>query len=401
MLLLENVHRLHARRWSLPYPEYARAFVPFANALQYEGPEVIKRICGHLREEITKFAYAHSKVYRGRNSINKGDLANKDEWYVPGFDVASAATSGSSTGQSFTYLRWNATFNEIEANQHYLAVLREFNQQHARHILYFMLDRPGEPGGTDLVRRLRTTDIMVSHGLKEKATVHEVIKNFTYYFNYHRFYEDLFEYLSYTPIDVVLAPAPVISALAWQARRLGYKRRIAPLLSTTGEKPQQEDLDFFKNSGLFDHWCDHMRCWDGGVTFYSCQYGVRHLIDGLAWAEEHDGKLVSTDYYSLPSPFVSYWNGDQCRISEHYQRCACGRHYREFKVSRTRPFSVNGLISIELAAVHDPRIKRMEADSHFLRVFTTESLESSLRSQIRSLYPNVMVNFITEEANDS
>jgi hypothetical protein len=105
MLLLENVRNLHARRWSLRYPDYAHAFVPFANVMQYEDPATIKQLCAHLREEITKFACNYSKVYRGRNQVTKTDLANKDEWYVAGFDVASAATSGSTTGSPFTYLR--------------------------------------------------------------------------------------------------------------------------------------------------------------------------------------------------------------------------------------------------------------------------------------------------------
>jgi hypothetical protein len=173
------------------------------------------------------------------------------------------------------------------------------------------------------------------------------------------------------------------------------------VLSTTGEKTHQKDLDFCKESGLFDHWCDHMRCWDGGATFYSCQYGTRHLIDGLAWVEEHDTKLVSTDYYSFPSPFVSYWNGDHCKIDSDYQKCACGRYYRPFEMLHTRPFSMNGLVSLELAAVRDRRIKRMEMAEGFLRVFTSEPLESSLRRDVRALYPKVLVNFVTEEPNDS
>jgi hypothetical protein len=39
---------------------------------------------------------------------------------------------------------------------------------------------------------------------------------------------------------------------------------------------------------------------------------------------------------------VNYWNGDFCRISDRYQRCDCGRLYREFEFLDNRPFSLKG-----------------------------------------------------------
>jgi hypothetical protein len=94
--------------------------------------------------------------------------------------------------------------------------------------------------------------------------------------------------------------------------------------------------------------CDHMRCWDGGAGFWTCLHGTYHLMDNLSWAEESDGRLVCTDYFNLAAPFFRYWNGDFCRITDTYQRCECGRLYRDFEFLENRPFALKGRSILEI-----------------------------------------------------
>jgi hypothetical protein len=68
---------------------------------------------------------------------------------------------------------------------------------------------------------------------------------------------------------------------------------------------------------------DWMRCWDGGATFYTCEYGNRHLVDMLAAVAVVDGQLISSDLFNLAQPFVNYANGDRVTLYT-AGHCRCG-----------------------------------------------------------------------------
>ncbi len=405
MLFLDDPLLLYRRRKSYILSEYLKEHLNQVHVLQYHAGQDIKKICRHLSHELTKYATENSPVYATHQGvISKEHLENKDKWYVKGFQAHTATTGGSTTGKPFHYLRWATHYNQIEGDYHYKAILDEFGLNKPINILYFMLDQTSDRSNDTLVKLYQTNNTLISHGQGQAAIIHEVIKNRTYYNDYFSFYESLFRYLSHEKIDVILAPGQAIAALAWNAQRLRHTAPICKLLSNTGTKVSRADLDYLKNNGIVENWCDHMRCWDGGITFFTCRHQTYHLIDGLAWAKsDKRGRLISDDYYSLPSPFVNYWNGDYGTVGTEYDRCKCGRYYRPFDINRTRSVVMDGVTNHEIrdqilkVGVDTSWIKRAETSGAFLRLFTARSYSDSERQTIRRILPNLEVNFVTEE----
>jgi hypothetical protein len=69
---------------------------------------------------------------------------------------------------------------------------------------------------------------------------------------------------------------------------------------------------------------DYMRCWDGGVTFFTCRHGNRHWIEMFSdFSVNHLDQLVATDLFNCVQPFQNYWNGDLLTW-EPKGRCRCG-----------------------------------------------------------------------------
>ncbi len=86
------------------------------------------------------------------------------------------------------------------------------------------------------------------------------------------------------------------------------------------------------------NWCDHMRCWDGGASFFTCKAGIYHLQDELSHVfSTENGEMASIDFFSYASPFVNYLNGDYCSVGKEYKKCDCGRWYRAFEFHNRRP----------------------------------------------------------------
>ena len=157
----------------------------------------------------------------------------------------------------------------------------------------------------------------------------------------------------------------------------------------------------FLDNGYFDDACDHMRCWDGGATFYTCKHRNYHLMDNLAWVEEVDGRMICTDYFNLASPFVRYWNGDYCKIGKEYRRCECGRLYREFEFMQSRPFSLKGVCMKEikdgLKVLGIPGIKEVRCSQSHLDVVSVVPISQEDRLKIASLSDKFPFRFLTEE----
>jgi hypothetical protein len=348
MLILDDIYYLHRQRNSLTYPLYLQHLLKHTQELQYQDGSFIIEFCAYLKEQITTYAKINSPVYKRRNRIiSKDDLVNKKNWYVPGWAAAASQTGGSTTGNRFHYLRWSDVYFPIEGDNHYRSILQEFQLDRPIHVLYLMLDQLDDRQTDTFTRVYNTQNILISHGMRQLSTVHDVIKNRLYYNDYFGFYEKLLNYLSNNDIDVILAPGWIITALAWNIKRLNHTAPICKLLSNTGAKVSINDLNFLLQNRNIENWCDHMRCWDGGVTFFTCRHHTAHLLDGLAWAySDKKGRLISYDFYSLPSPFVNYWNGDHSTIGTEYKRCKCGRSYREFSIDRTRTVAINGVIKL-------------------------------------------------------
>lgn len=400
MLFLDDVKFLE--RFEEPLDEYLIRAVKHVNALQFCDENTIRSHCDRLKTAIGTFVQESPIYTKHTGTITKNNLLDKDKWYVKGYAADKASTSGSSTGEHFEYLRWSDTFLAIEKHAHYLAILDEFKISESTKILYLMLDTTEDRNTNELIKIYRTDNILISHGQQQRAVVYEVIKNKKFFNDYYGFYEDIIQFLNFSEIDIIICQGNVAASLTWNLKRLKHDRKICKLLSNTGYKVNHADLNFLKENQLIDNWCDHMRCWDGGVTFYSCQFNKTHLIDGLAWAWSDAGRLISTDFYSLPSPFVNYWNGDYCTIAEQYQICKCGRCYRPFEMQSPRSVAVNNAVSDQLKVwinqlpfIAD--IKRAEATRKFIRVFTKRPLTSKERAEIRKVLQGFEVNCVTED----
>ena len=55
---------------------------------------------------------------------------------------------------------------------------------------------------------------------------------------------------------------------------------------------------------------NHMRCWDGGATFFTCAFGSNHWVDFSSVNKVEDGNLISTDLWNRAQPHIDYRNGD-------------------------------------------------------------------------------------------
>lgn len=377
-------------RWrdrELPSKGLLYEYMPFCRGLMYEDEDLVRETTSLLRRNISLWAEANSPAYRGREGVvSKADLLDKSSWYVDSVSSESQpmATSGSTTGSPFSYLRWEPFLYPIEAENHYDLIMDEFDIRPDPEVLYFFKTSRSDPSKA-LTASSESDNFMEHHGLKRRARVHYV--NFDmFHADKDSFFELFFEHISNNPMDVIFAPGPSINAMCHQARRVGFDSRICRLLSNSNEKIMAEDAAFLLDGRVGDI-CDHMRCWDGGASFFTCRDRNYHLLDNLSWCEEEEGRLVSTDYFSLPSPFVRYWNGDFCRITDRYERCECGRLYRDFEFLENRPFSLKGRSMLEIKATLDSlkirNIKQIRCSAESIEVVSYSPLQEAHKQILR------------------
>lgn len=370
------------------------------------GPEeVLCRYSDAMKSNIERWTRERCPNYPiDKPYIEKSDLQDKDGWYVDDFrnDGIEVGTTGSTSGASFKYMRWLSSFNKIEWDYHYDFVLDEFGIRKDPNVVYFFSDHFKSEGEIPILCIGGPSGLAWNnHGITRTPTVHYA--NFTMYQkNQEEFFWDFFRYVEHNEIDVLFTSPPQISSMCNYIRKFGIKHKIAGLLSSTGDRILPADARFlFMENGYFDDVCDHMRCWDGGATFYTCKHRNYHLMDNLAWVEEIDGKMICTDYFNLASPFVRYWNGDYCRISKEYQRCECGRLYREFEFIESRPFSLKGVcmkgIKDGLKALKISGIKEVRCSQSHLDVVSAVPISQEDRLRIASLSDKFPFRFLTEE----
>ena len=120
-----------------------------------------------------------------------------------------------------------------------------------------------------------------------------------------------------------LQPSPgVITKLLANGLDLKSLDPLKTFFVNTGEKPLPEERKLVLDAGL--QFNDHMRCWDGGFTFYTCRYGHKHLVDLLFDWSIVDQELVTSDLFNAAQPFIDYKNGDKVNIRPSGD-CKCGR----------------------------------------------------------------------------
>jgi hypothetical protein len=369
----------------------------------YESEDFIREVSLYLKSQIIEHSKT-SPIYDNEIGIvSKHQLSEKHRWYNEKYEAFENHTSGS-TGSPFGYKIWRDTYDLLECDNHYKYILDEFGISGPIKILHLHFDTIRRDS-TAIVDRYKTQNILISHGLRGQAEIHSAIANKTFHTNYYKYYEDLIEYIISNNIDVIHAQNNAIMSLVWNMKRLKRNEKLCKLISNTGSKLNVKSVIELQQKGHIDAWCDHMRCWDGGVTFFTCKYNTYHLLDSLAWAYSNDYRLVSYDYFSLPSPFVNYWNGDYADISDEYERCRCGRAFRRFEIGRTRSkiSQIAELSSLQSAIVDNglsEGITRADVIGMFVRIFTKYSLHSDRRKSIRSVLPSVEVQFTVEEDLD-
>ncbi len=81
---------------------------------------------------------------------------------------------------------------------------------------------------------------------------------------------------------------------------------------------------------MFTKVIDKMRCWDGGLGFYECKFGRRHIYDELVYVEElENGLLASTDFFNYSTPFLRYINSDVGKLAKGMCQCGIYGNYLE------------------------------------------------------------------------
>lgn len=82
----------------------------------------------------------------------------------------------------------------------------------------------------------------------------------------------------------------------------------------------------------FDDWCDYMRSWDGGLTFFRCPHGTYHTFDHITITRPRPNESVRvTDLLNKAQNFIDHEPGDIVHMDEEYSQCACGLWHRNFR----------------------------------------------------------------------
>lgn len=88
----------------------------------------------------------------------------------------------------------------------------------------------------------------------------------------------------------------------------------------TGEKVTDEIREAFAPFEIRDH----MRCWDGGSTFYTCEYGHTHWLDMVFdFTLGPNGEVFATDILNKAQEFTHYDTGDRVEWARG-GLCQCG-----------------------------------------------------------------------------
>lgn len=368
--------------------------------LLFHDEELVVKVIEIIKNNIESWAKKHSETYKDMPEdfeyISKENLLDKKKWKVEKLEreYGSMLTSGT-TGPKFEYYRWNKFLKFIEVENHYKLILEEYKIKENPSVLYFFNNYRAYDNS--IVLETKSNNFMEKHGSKFAKTFSV---NFRMKHNIKYFYKKLLDWINQNEIDVILASGSDINALCHYMQEYDYKNKICTLMSNTCEGFLNKDVEFLLNKNYIKNFCDHMRCWDGGATFFTCSEGNYHILDNLSYCEDKNNKLISTDYFSFVSPFINYWNGDYCEISTKYERCDCGRLYRKFKFLDSRPFSVKGesinkiketIINLEIKG-----IKRVICSFENINIISKNPIKQEDKNKLIKNYDKINFNFLVE-----
>lgn len=315
--------------------------------------------------------------------MSKVSLLDKEKWYNKSYDNMTNHTNGT-TGPIFQYLIWKDIYDFIERECHYKYIADEFDI-HDRPIVFNMLNNTDYPYlDTSIIDSGHSDIIINTHGISN-SYVYTAVKGSYYYNDINSHYNNIIEFLKSTKVDIILSSGDVINSLVNYMKKTNYSGKLCTLLSNTCESYLDDDIRYISN--FVTYFCDHMRCWDGGATFFTCKYNTYHICDNLAYSRSINNKLITDDYFSVCSPFFNYWNGDYVKIDDNIQLCKCGRYYRNFEFVKSRPFTISNMNSntikeiIKSSGIHEIKIVKCDRDKITITTTKQPSQESTQKIQ--------------------
>jgi hypothetical protein len=326
--------------------------------LPYTDPDTIKYAQNVLGRAIITHAYFSSPVYKGKIKpedlhkpdclirvaksfyMSKPDLMDKENWYTGSFESLDTKTSGS-TGEPFKYRIWKHGHAFIEQDLHYHMILKEFGIQDPN-VLY--VENLAPVNYKKVVHKTATIGLAEKDDIKNEYARQFCSHGGNGFFANIKYDSDMFlvmqdfcdyvvDYVRKNNINLLMSVGSfweLLTTYLIADENVSFPK-LFNLISNTGDRASDETLEFLKETGVTKNWCNHMRCWDGGVSFFTCKNGTYHTQDELAYSfQDPDGKLCSVDFMSYPAPFINYINGDFCSVGEDWKKCDCGRWHRDF-----------------------------------------------------------------------
>lgn len=354
--------------------------------LLYEQPELIKSTINDLKADLTHYAKSHT--HEVTDYCDKSTLKN---WQNNSVKYFTNYTSGT-TGKPFSYRIWKDIFLNIEKESHYGLINREFKLPNRAKVLYLCHNLP--EASTNLIDSRKSDNVMLTHGYMH--TVDIALKHHLFYTDIHEYIKQIHKICLETSYDIIMATKEILDPLWWLIEKKKIEpKRLAPLLSCTGNFTPVDLIRQYLDAGIFDNACDHMRCWDGGASFFTCKEGTRHLCDNLSHCQvTRDYKLLSDDYFSLPNPFINYWNGDHAQLIDRYEKCKCGRYFRPFRMFLTEDAGIGWFLN---EFPDKSIIKRILSNGRYLRVVIIKPLANeTFKRLVKAAYPRHL-DIVVEE----
>jgi hypothetical protein len=383
-------------------------YVKVCNIVLYQKPEIILQIKDKLIDNIKQYAVLHSPVYQQNlnfDIVSRENLSNTSDWWSKEFteSIQKFTTSGSSSGKPFTYGIWNKYINFLENESHYGMILNEFNIKKNNTKILILNKLAYNPQ--------HTSNLYVDYEESSRTLhTHKTINSIRYFVNFDlysknpkKWIENVFNNIKHLiPFDIIIITGSIMQLLVnYLNNHKYYNIKIGELWSQTGEMMIEQDKNIALANGYADNICNHMRCWDGGASFFTCQYNTYHLLDNLSWViQDSDHRMISTDFFNLPAPFINYWNGDRCEIDNEYRLCSCKRYYRPFKMVDTRPLGIKGPNHITeiRSKINDlsfkSKINIIQFENFSVNIYCKESLKAKEYQTLKQIFKNFRINYL-------
>ncbi|MDB4348474.1 hypothetical protein OAA62_01015 [bacterium] len=379
-----------------------------SNKLLYEDPDTIKSVSEKLKNNIINHSIKNCNIYKNFSKdkiYTKSDFDNHKEWVsnsVADYNKMVQTTNGSSTGNKFQFFNYKKYFHYVQNKFEFDLIRDEFEINNSNNKILVLINWPLTPKGFEEFYT-KKFNFQTGNKFNNFNSINAItyFVNFQGYNDYDNWYKKLLDFLADNYFDIVISSGPIINLLTKYIKKHNFNHKFTNLLSHTTEFPRMEDFKFLKNNENINNFCDHMRCWDGGATFFTCKHGTYHINDAASWSfEGEDNKLISTDYFNFTSPFINYWNGDSCNISNDYKRCRCGRYYRPFKMLQSRPFLAKGGKTIKnikekvLGLSFNKKISQVEFLNFQVSLHCDQDLNKEERLIIEEIFTDYHVIYI-------